>query len=48
VLSLIGFAARTLTEPGQRAEAKDMTSRYFAAHSYDEALAITAEYVEIQ
>ena len=48
VFNLIGIAARALKEFGQRAEAKEMTTRCFAAHSYDEALAIIGEYVEIR
>ncbi len=48
VFNLIGIAARALKVVGQREEAKAMTARCFAAHSYDEALAIIAEYVEIR
>ena len=48
VFNLIGIAARALKDVGQRAEAKEMTTRCFAAQSYDEALAIIGEYVEIQ
>lgn len=48
VFNLIGLAARALKQAGLRDEAKEMTARCMAAHSYDEALAIIAEYVEIQ
>jgi hypothetical protein len=48
VFNLIGIAARALKEARQRAEAKEMTARCFAAHSYDEALSIITEYVEVQ
>jgi hypothetical protein len=48
VFNLIGLAARALKEAGLRDQAKEMTARCFAAHSYEEALAIIAEYVEIQ
>ncbi len=48
VFNLIGIAARALKGAGQREEAKEMTARCFAARSYDEALAIIAEYVEIR
>ncbi len=48
VFNLIGIAARELKEEGQLEKAKEMTARCFAAQSYDEALVIIAEYVEIQ
>ena len=48
VFNLIGIAARALREAGQRDAAATMTARCFAAHSYDEALAIIAEYAEIR
>jgi len=48
VFNLIGIAARELKEDGQLGEAKEMTTRCLAAQSYDEALAIIAEYVEIR
>ena len=48
IFALIGVAARALREAGQCDEAATMTARCFAAHSYQEALAIIAEYVEIQ
>jgi hypothetical protein len=41
-------AARALKEDGYLAEAKEMTTRCFAAKSYDEALVIIGEYVEIE
>ncbi|HET9849870.1 MAG TPA: hypothetical protein VFR68_15135 [Candidatus Dormibacteraeota bacterium] len=48
MFNLIGIAARALREAGQRDAAATMTARCFAAHSYEEALEIIAEYVEIQ
>ena len=48
VFNLIGLAANALKLAGQREPAKEMTARCFAAHSYEDALAIIAEYVEIQ
>jgi hypothetical protein len=48
VFNLIGLATRALKSAGQPADAKEMTTRCFAAQSYDEALAIISEYVEIQ
>lgn len=48
VFNLIGLAADALKLAGQRDAAKEMTARCFAAHSYQEALAIIAEYLEIQ
>ena len=38
---------RTLKDNGMAAEAKEMSSRVFASGSYDEALSIIEEYVNI-
>lgn len=47
VFGLVGIAARTLRENGMRDEAKEMSERVFASHSYDDALCIIGEYVNI-
>lgn len=47
IFNLVGIAARTLRENDMRDEAKEMTDRVFASGSYDEALCIIAEYVNI-
>jgi hypothetical protein len=48
VFNLIGLASRALKKAGLAEQAKDMTSKVFAAGSYDEALRIIGEYVEIE
>ena len=47
VFNLIGIASRTLKENGMSEEANEMSSRVFASESYDEALSIIGEYVNI-
>lgn len=47
VFNLIGIASRTLKDNGMAAEASEMSSRVFASGSYDEALSIIGEYVNI-
>jgi len=46
VFNLIGLASRALKDAGMRDQAKEMTEKCFAAHSYDEALQIIMTYVE--
>ncbi len=47
VFNLIGIASKTLKENGMSKEAKEMSSRVFTSGSYDEALSIISEYVNI-
>lgn len=47
VFNLVGIAARTLRQSGMPDQAKEMTSRVFSSGSYDEALCIISEYVNI-
>ncbi|MDE6132742.1 MAG: hypothetical protein K2G04_05150 [Oscillospiraceae bacterium] len=47
VFNLIGIASKTLKNNGMTAEASEMSSRVFASCSYDEALSIIGEYVNI-
>lgn len=47
IFNLIGIAARTLRRNGMSEQAKEMTDRIYASGSYDEALGIIEEYVNI-
>lgn len=47
IFNLVGIAARTLRENDMRDKAKEMTDRVFVSGSYDEALCIIGEYVNI-
>lgn len=47
VFNLMGIAARTLKENGQPEQAKEMRERITQSGSYDEALCILGEYVNI-
>ena len=47
IFNLTGIAARTLRQNGLAEQAKEMSSRVFACGSYDEALGILGEYVNI-
>ena len=47
IFNLMGIASRTLKENGLRDQAKEMQGRITASDSYDEALCIIGEYVNI-
>lgn len=47
IFNLAGIAARTLREHGREAEAEEMKKQVFAAGSYQEALKIIGEHVNI-
>ncbi len=47
VFSLMGTVAKTLRKAGLSDQAKEMQEKCFKAGSYDKALAIMAEYVDI-
>ncbi len=47
IFDLIGIANRTLKENGMKSEAKEMCDRITSSGSYDEALSIIGEYVNI-
>lgn len=47
VFNLMGIASKTLKRNGLYDQAKEMTSRIFDCGSYDEALSIIGEYVNI-
>ena len=47
IYNLVGIAAKTLKRNGLLAEASEMTEKVFGSGSYDEALGIIGEYVNI-
>lgn len=47
IFHLIGIAAKTLKRNGMSAEASEMTEKVFGSGSYEEALGIIGEYVNI-
>ena len=47
VFALSGLVSRALKRAGQEAEAKEFTSRLWECGSYDEALVLMGEYVEV-
>lgn len=47
IFNLMGIASRTLRRNGMAEEAKEMTDRIYQSGSYDEALCIMGEYVNI-
>ena len=47
IFHLMGLASRTLRENGQSEQASDMCARIMASGSYDAALCIIGEYVNI-
>lgn len=47
IFNLLGIAARTLRRNGMSEQAKEMTDKIYASGSYDEALGIIGEYVNI-
>ena len=48
IFNLIGIATRTLRQNGMADEAVEMRSRILALESYDKALCIIGEYVNIK
>lgn len=47
VFNLVGIAARTLKRNGLSEQASEMTAKVFGSGSYEEALGIIGEYVNI-
>lgn len=47
IFNLVGIAARTLRRNGKSAQVDEMRSRVYSSESYEAALAIIDEYVEI-
>ena len=48
VFNLVGICSRALKKAGRLEEAKAMQQRVFGCGSYEEALVILGEYVEIR
>ena len=48
ICNLMAIASRALKEAGMREEAKEMFEKITKSKSYDEALRILMEYVEIE
>lgn len=47
IFNLVGIASRVLRRNGMADKAKEMQNRVFNSGSYEEALGIISEYVEI-
>lgn len=47
IFNLVGIAKRTLLKNDMKEKAEEMTDRVFKSKSYDDALMIIGEYVEI-
>lgn len=48
IFNLVGIVSRTLRKAGIATEAKEMADKVFATTSYDQALQIIMEYVEVE
>jgi hypothetical protein len=48
IFSILGRVSRTLKEHGKEEQAKEVCERVMASCSYDEALQIIMEYVEVE
>jgi hypothetical protein len=48
IFNLMGIASRTLKRAGLEEEAKEMVDRIFKSESYDRALQIIMDYVEVE
>lgn len=48
IFNLMGIASRTLKEAGLGEQAAEMRERIFKSESYDKALQIIMEYVEVE
>lgn len=48
IFSILGRVGRTLKEDGQAEQVQEVNRRVMAAGSYDEALQIIMEYVEVE
>ena len=47
IFNLIGIAGKVLEHAGMKEQAKEMTNRVLSSKSYDDALCIIMEYVEV-
>jgi hypothetical protein len=48
IFNLTGIVRRTLTDAGEPEKAVEMTERVMHSKSYDEALRVIMEYVEVE
>ena len=48
IFNLMGIASRTLKRNGMQEEAKEMCDKITNSESYDQALAIISDYVEVE
>lgn len=48
IFSILGRCTKALKKVGQDKEAKELTEKVFSSSSYDEALCICMEYVEVE
>ena len=48
IFNLVGIASRVLRRNGMGDKANEMQNRVFSSNSYEKALCIIAEYVEIE
>ena len=47
IFNLVGITSKTLKRAGMTEQAEEMQNRVFSSKSYDEALCIIMEYVEV-
>lgn len=47
IYNLVGIASNTLKRNGLREQASEMTEKVFQSHSYEEALSVISQYVNI-
>lgn len=48
IFNLLGIASRSLKAAGQYAKASEMNKKAMSTNSYDEALSVIMEYVEVE
>lgn len=48
IFNLIGIASDVLKQNDMEEQAKEMQQRIFKSHSYEEALSIICEYVDVE
>lgn len=48
IFNLLGIASKSLKTAGQKDKATEMSKRVMSSNSYDEALSIIMEYVEVE
>lgn len=48
IFNLLGIASRSLKKAGLFTEANEMQKKVFNSHSYEEALSIIMDYVEVE